>query len=105
MAGLFRLKRILTNSKVHRSFTVVDNPRFQWRPNPLHDMNYSVITHSDLQVMLRRYELTTGGPWQSFVEGHDHLSDSSFIERHDRTRRRDVGAACGRWLGRASGGC
>jgi len=37
------------------------------------------ISREDLEAMRARCEAATGGPWQSFVEGRDHTSGSSFI--------------------------
>lgn len=42
-------------------------------------MSKPSITHAQLQEMLNRCNMSTAGPWQSFVEGRDHTSGSSFI--------------------------
>jgi hypothetical protein len=37
------------------------------------------ISETDLDEMERRERAATGPPWQSFLEGRDHTSGSSFI--------------------------
>jgi len=37
------------------------------------------ITRKELETILVRCEAATSGPWQSFIEGRDHTSGSSFI--------------------------
>jgi hypothetical protein len=37
------------------------------------------LTESDLEVIERRCNAATKGPWESFVEGRDHESGDSFI--------------------------
>ena len=49
-------------------------------------MSEPLLTDAQLQEMLERCELATAGPWQSFVEGRDHTSGSSFI----RTAAADI---------------
>jgi len=44
------------------------------------------ITRKELETILVRCEAATSGPWQSFIEGRDHTSGSSFI----RTGGEDV---------------
>ena len=44
------------------------------------------ITPEELEAMSARCAAATPGPWQSFVEGRDHTSGSSFI----RTAGKDI---------------
>jgi hypothetical protein len=44
------------------------------------------ITLDELEAMRARCAAATPGPWQSFVEGRDHASGSSFI----RTAGEDI---------------
>jgi hypothetical protein len=37
------------------------------------------LNDDELESMRQRCELATPGPWQSFIEGRDHTSGSSFI--------------------------
>jgi hypothetical protein len=37
------------------------------------------ITDKDLNEIEQRHRLATSGPWESFIEGRDHLSGDSFI--------------------------
>ena len=37
------------------------------------------LTEIELEEMKKRLNATTGGPWQSFIEGRDCESGSSFI--------------------------
>lgn len=38
-----------------------------------------LLTGAELQEIRRRCDAATPGPWQSFIEGRDHTSGSSFI--------------------------
>ena len=39
----------------------------------------SLLTDEELQSIRKRYSATTPGPWESYIEGRDHTSGSSFI--------------------------
>jgi hypothetical protein len=39
----------------------------------------SLLTDEELQHMRKRCAAATSGPWQSYIEGRDHTSGSSFI--------------------------
>ncbi len=40
-----------------------------------------LASNDDLDVILIRCEAATAGPWESFVEGHDHHGGDSCIRR------------------------
>ena len=37
------------------------------------------LSDSDISAIKTRYEQATSGPWESFVEGRDHMGGDSFI--------------------------
>lgn len=39
------------------------------------------VTREALRTIIQRCEAATPGPWESFVEGRDHMSGDSFIRR------------------------
>ena len=39
-----------------------------------------MMTEEELELILRRWSLTTGDKWISYVEGRDHSSGSNFIK-------------------------
>ena len=49
-------------------------------------MEEDEITEDQLKVIEQRSNRATNGPWESFVEGRDHTSGSSFI----RTMGEDI---------------
>jgi hypothetical protein len=40
----------------------------------------NALDDSELEAIRLRWSKTTPGPWQSFIEGRDHSSGSSFIK-------------------------
>lgn len=49
------------------------------------------LTEADLQAIEARCAAASAGPWQSWVEGRDHLSGDSFIQvGHDAERGADM---------------
>lgn len=49
------------------------------------------LDDAELQEIRRRCDSATPGPWESFVEGRDHTSGSSFIKTgSDKNRGKDI---------------
>lgn len=45
------------------------------------DSNTEPLSDEELQAIAERCAAATDGPWESFVEGRDHLAGDSFIRR------------------------
>ena len=48
---------------------------------------HKFLTDEDLDAISRRVAAAQPGPWQSFIEGRDHTSGSSFIRTGGRGGR------------------